>query len=245
MSHRCGFTLIELLVVISIIAVLASMLLPAVGLVRSSARSATCANILRQIQLANQQYANEQSGIYVGACGPTNGDGLIWYGTAEFRTYFDLTAGTSTWPAKLLCPDSFGARTPLNMSRSYGINVSSAGIGGSPHRSLNVGHTASLLHTTTPSYPCHFVQAQVARPADKIAFIDALDWWVAASNSLFYSTEDFNAYPPMTTMFAAYRHRGGANAAFHDGHVELRNRNRFDTTKDSTLESSTWAVLVP
>lgn len=44
-----GFTLIELLVVISIIAVLAALLLPAIGLVRGAANNMKCLSHLRQI----------------------------------------------------------------------------------------------------------------------------------------------------------------------------------------------------
>ena len=59
---RTGFTLIELLVVIGIIAVLVAMLLPVLGRTREVARSASCANNLRQIGVALATYVNDFNG---------------------------------------------------------------------------------------------------------------------------------------------------------------------------------------
>ena len=54
--HGNGFTLIELLVVVSIIALLVSILLPALGRARESAKTAVCLANERQQALAMFMY---------------------------------------------------------------------------------------------------------------------------------------------------------------------------------------------
>jgi len=59
-----GFTLIELLVVIAIIAVLAAMLLPALGRSKETGRRIACVNNLKQLGAAAIMYADDYRGYF-------------------------------------------------------------------------------------------------------------------------------------------------------------------------------------
>jgi prepilin-type N-terminal cleavage/methylation domain-containing protein/prepilin-type processing-associated H-X9-DG protein len=112
LSHR-GFTLTELLVVITILVVLLGLLLPAIGMVRDSARTVSCLSNMRQIGLAISNYSNENDGFMPAVVAPWDNNKV--YDTRLCEAY--------ELPAKLWrCPMDHRVLPAGEAHRSYAIN---------------------------------------------------------------------------------------------------------------------------
>ena len=129
--HKSGLTAIELLVVLSIVALLATLILPAVMRSREVARETVCQNRLRQLTLALLQ-AEQRDGHFpvVGdlAAGPFTAllPGLEQETVAGAISRGDL-AEVKT-PDVFYCPQDAMEEHPLFRATSYGFNTGSGGL---------------------------------------------------------------------------------------------------------------------
>jgi prepilin-type N-terminal cleavage/methylation domain-containing protein len=99
-SRTQGFTLIELLVVITIIAILAALLLPALGGAKRKALDTHCINNLRQIGVGLRLWANDQ-GQFPWKVPVADGGSL---GSFDWTEHFRVAAAELVTPKVLYCP---------------------------------------------------------------------------------------------------------------------------------------------
>src|SRR5262245_20366732 len=93
MRSRRAFTLIELLVVIAVIALLAGLLLPALGKARERGRRAVCQSKLRHVAVAALVYVDDYNGHF-----PT-------FTAANYANDIWRWAGNLTFAVAVSCDD--------------------------------------------------------------------------------------------------------------------------------------------
>jgi prepilin-type N-terminal cleavage/methylation domain-containing protein/prepilin-type processing-associated H-X9-DG protein len=215
--RSAAFTLIELLVVISIIAILASMLMPVLGMVRSSARGAVCGSNMRQCVMAIEMYLEQNesyfpySYIYRPSPWDVNSD-RSWLSPMMAGQFLDMensfhdsvtNDSRDTRKPVARCP---GDTRPINgygYQISYGGNLEYMGqwLPGSPV----AGQSAATLN----------------RPSQRALLVDGTNpRWVSIGNYQTVTTDDrFPMDGGNAGNWSIARH-GGCNTAFLDGHVE-------------------------
>ena len=119
-KRTSAFTLVELLVVVSIIAVLISMMIPAIGQARESARRAVCAANLRGWGQIAHMFAGDQKGLLPVAHSRGNSTAT---GRVSIPVWILQDMNRSYGIAGLTDEQKWkGYGTPITMLREYGLN---------------------------------------------------------------------------------------------------------------------------
>jgi prepilin-type N-terminal cleavage/methylation domain-containing protein/prepilin-type processing-associated H-X9-DG protein len=214
MSRRIhnGFTLIELLVVIGIIALLISMLLPALGRAREAANTVACKSNLRQMGIAMQMYIGANKGWLFSARSDAGG-GDYW---CEYLAELNLEQGFK---------NVLGAQEPKKTGL---FKCPSFTVPAPPNDYLTFGYGFNLYLTFVPTFAGNaaggdcFFKATHLRPTNYL--IGDTDIW--PGNGTIYMYAGVFTGPPYCNV--SQRHsssklakgKGKGNMLFLDGHVE-------------------------
>ena len=155
---RSGFTLIELLVVIAIIAILAALLLPALGRAKDKAQRVKCSAQMKQVALGYVLWANEnpKGNIPWRVCVDDGGLWICSGAPATFQfpgTLGNLPAGlrNNTWFQQLFVMQQVGDPRALLCPADRVNRVAATGWGNEPGGLLNIAQQ----HKST-SYQIHY-----------------------------------------------------------------------------------------
>ncbi|MDA3959614.1 MAG: DUF1559 domain-containing protein [Planctomycetota bacterium] len=204
---RTAFTLIELLVVISIIAILAALLLPAIGLARNAARSAQCLSNLRQIGLALEGYVSDHEGMLPPGKQLRDNPSDHWHWYELISPYAmdrDGQSGrvTISRDSNVLrgCPE--WAADPLSAEvwrQGYGYNNRPLLPDSQAHMDFTAGGAVVIA------------RFRVKKHSERVVVGDGKGWKLTG-NKLISSGQ-------LTSDADPERHGSGANYLFYDGHV--------------------------
>lgn len=100
-----AFTLLELILVIAIIAILASLLLPAVARARLRAERVKCVNNLKQIGAGFHLFANDHRGLLPMEVSIRDGGSLEWVPGGNAFKHFQALSSEIVNPKLLICPN--------------------------------------------------------------------------------------------------------------------------------------------